>query len=175
MKAVYGVFTAIFLRSIFIFSVYAEDFRVQPQGVLEVSLEGAESLSLPYNGSALIALGEDRRFFRGIELELSAPADWLPYRGSLAVSLYSDLVRLSAGGEDAGGLAGIAAGQILDLRGNRFFYDPLPGKLQTVYQIPLRPGHGLRNSPYAQVLSAQVPPSSFPILFRLSPAIKGIG
>jgi hypothetical protein len=175
MKAVYGVFIAIFLRFILIASICAEDLRIQPQGILEVSQEGAVSLSIPYNGSALITLGEDRRFFRGVEVELDAPAEWLSYRGSLAVSLYSDLGRLSAGGEEDAGLAGIAAGQVLDLRGNRIFYDPLPGKLQTVYQIPLRPGHGLRSSPYVLVLPAQAPLSSFPILFRLSPAIKGIG
>jgi hypothetical protein len=174
MKAVYGVFAAIFLRFIFISPLYAEDFRVQPQGLLEVSPEGA-ALSIPYNGSVLITLGEDRRFFRGIEVELDAPAGWLSYRGSLAVSLYSELESLPAGeGEDTG-LAGFAAGQVLDLRGNKFFSDPLPGKLQTVYQIPLRPGHGLRSSPYVLVPSVLAPPSAFPILFRLSPVIKGIG
>jgi hypothetical protein len=172
MKAVYGVFVVIFLQFIFISPLYTEDFRVQPQGILELSQEGTGSLSIPYNGSVLITLGEDRRFFRGIEVELNAPAEWLSYRGSLAVSLYSELESLPAGaGEDTG----FAAGQVLDLRGNKFFYDPLPGKLQTVYQIPLRPGHGLRSSPYVLVPSAPVFPSSFPILFRLSPVIKGIG
>jgi hypothetical protein len=174
MKAVYGVFVAIFLRSVFIFSVYAEEFRVQPRGILEISLEETPSLALPYNGSVLIFLGEGWRFFRGIELELTAPAEWLSYRGSLAVSLYSDLEPLSSG-KDAGGLAGIAADQVLDLRGSRLYYDPLPGKIQTVYQIPLRPGHGLRSSPYALVPSALAPPPSFPLLFRLFPAIKGVG
>jgi hypothetical protein len=173
MKTVHRVFVAISLCFLSIFPVHAEEFRVQPQGILELSLEETPSLIVPYNGSAIVSLGENWRFFRGIELELTAPAEWLSYRDSLAVSVYSDLGSLSAG--EAGIVGGFVADQVLDLRGNRFFYDPLPGKLQVVYQIPLRPGHGLKSSPYAMVSSSLVPPPSFPILFRLSPAIKGLG
>ncbi|MDR2745996.1 MAG: hypothetical protein LBB77_00990 [Treponema sp.] len=170
MKAVHSFFV-ISLCFFSISSVHAEEFRVQPQGILGLSLEGTPSLVIPYNGSAIVVLGEDWRFFRGVELELTAPAEWLSYRGSLAVSVYSELGLLPAGDI----VRGFVPGQVLDLRGNRFFYDPLPGKIQTVYQIPLRPGHGLKSSPYALVPSALVPSSSFPILFRLSPAIKGLG
>jgi hypothetical protein len=172
MKAVYRVLAFICCCSVF---AHAEEFRVQPQGLLELSLEEAPSLVIPYNGSVLIGLGENWRFFRGVELELTAPAEWLSYRGSLAVLAYSELGRLSAGEGSAGIAAGFVPGQVLDLTGNRFLYDPLPGKLQTVYRIPLRPGHGLKSSPYATVPSVLVPPPSFPILFRLSPAIKGLG
>jgi hypothetical protein len=171
MKAVYGAVTVIFLCFLSNF-VHAEEFRVQPQGILELSPEETPSLPIPYNGSVIIALGEGRRFFRGVELELTAPAEWLPYQGSLVVSVYSELGRLPAG---EGVTGGFVPGQVLDLRGNRFLYDPLPGKIHSVYQIPLRPGHGLKSSPYALVPSALVPPPSFPLLFRLSPAIKGIG
>jgi hypothetical protein len=172
MRAVYRVFAAAFLCFILISSIRAEDLRVQAQGILELSREETAALSMPYNGSAFITLGEDRRFFRGIELELDAPAEWLSYRDSLAVSLYSELEPLPGGGE---GDAGLAAGRVLDLRGRRFFYDALPGKLQTVYRIPLHPEHRFRSSPYALVSAVHVPLSSFPILFSLSPAIKGIG
>jgi hypothetical protein len=170
MRAVNRVFAAISLCFLSKFSVYADEFRVQPLGVLELSPEETSSLVIPYNGSVIIALGEDRRFFRGIELELTAPAGWLPHRGSLAVSAYSELERLPAGETGS-----FVPGQVLDFKGNRFFFDPLPGKIQTVYQIPLRPGHNLKSSPYVLVSSALVPPPSFPILFRLSPVIKGIG
>jgi hypothetical protein len=164
MKAVIRVFAAISVHFTLVSAAYAEEFRVQPQGALEVSQEG-KALVIPYNGSVIVSLGEDQRFFRGIELELTAPAEWLQYRGSLAVSVYSGLGGLPPGG---------VPGQVLDLTGTRFSYDLLPAKLQTVYQIPLRPGHGLRSSPYAQVLSL-VPAPSFPILFRLVPVVKGIG
>ncbi|MDR3174624.1 MAG: hypothetical protein LBU19_10270 [Treponema sp.] len=166
------VFVAILLCFLSI-PVHTEEFRVQPRGILELSLEETSSLVIPYNGSAIITLGEDWRFFRGIELELTAPAEWLPYQGSLAVSVYSELGRLPAGEISITGA--FVPGQVLDLRGNRFLYNPLPGKIQTVYQIPLRPGHGLRSSPYVLVPPVLVPPPSFPILFHLSPAIKGLG
>ncbi|MDR0643265.1 MAG: hypothetical protein LBG07_12510 [Treponema sp.] len=172
MKAAYRVFVVISLCFLSVLPVRAEEFRVQPQGLLELSLEETPSLNLPYNGSVIVSLGENWRFFRGIELELTAPAEWLPYQGSLAVLAYSDLRPLSAGEADVTG--GFVPGQVLDLKGNRFFHDPLPGKLRAVYQIPLRPGHGLKSNPYAMVSSSLVPPPSFPILFRLSPAIKGL-
>jgi hypothetical protein len=166
-KTALRVFFIISLRFIFIIPLYAEEFRVQPGGVLEVSQEETAAVSLPYNGSALIYLGEDWRFFRGIELELSAPAEWLSHRGSLAAAAYADLEPRQA--------ARFTPGEILDLSGTRFYYEPLPGKLQTVYQIPLYEGHGMRSGPYALVPPGHVAPPSFPILFRLSPAIKGIG
>ncbi|MDR0399588.1 MAG: hypothetical protein LBH51_01420 [Treponema sp.] len=160
----------------FIFPLYAEELRVQPQGVLRVSGERAESLPLSYHGAVLISLGEDRRFFRGVEIEVAAPGGWLSHRGSLAVSAYANLELLSGPAAGPGGIAeSFLPGQILDLRGTMFFREPLPGKIQTVYQIPLRPAHGMKTNPYTQVLSVHVPPSSFPILFRLAPAVKGIG
>jgi hypothetical protein len=114
----------------------------------------------------LIFLGEDHRFFRGIEVELNAPPGWLSYRGSLAAASYADLEPRPTGPRETGAT--------MDIAGRRILYDPLPGKLQIVYQIPLRPGHGMRSSPYATVLPS-VPPASFPLIFRLLPVIKGIG
>jgi hypothetical protein len=176
MKPAWRAFVVVFF-ALFSFPLsHAEEFRVQPQGILAVSGEEAASLSLPYNGSVLITLGEDWRFFRGIEVELAAPAGWLSHRGSLAVSAYSELELLPGAESGPGGIAAdFAPGRVLDLRGTRFFYEPLPGKIQTVYRIPLRPAHGMRTSPYVQVLPAPALPSSFPVLFRLSPAVKGIG
>ncbi|MDR1108604.1 MAG: hypothetical protein LBL19_06170 [Spirochaetaceae bacterium] len=169
MKAVVRAFVVISVYFTLASAGYAEEFRVQPQGTLEVSREGT-ALIIPYNGSVIVSLGEDQRFFRGIEIELTAPAEWLQFRGSLAVPVYSGLEALPPAGPDGT----FVPGQVLDLTGTRFFYDLLPAKLQIAYQIPLRPGHGLRSSPYAQVLSL-VPAPSFPILFRLTPVVKGIG
>jgi hypothetical protein len=130
---------------------------------VKVSLDGRESVSLPlnYNGSALVSLGEETRFFRGLEFELQAPQPWLFYQGSLAMAVYADLDRVPSTG-------------VADLSGRRVAFEPLPGKLQMVYQIPLRSGHGLRNSPYVSVPAGITLPSSFPILFRIMPVIKGL-
>jgi hypothetical protein len=141
----------------------AEPLRVLVAGSLEAALDnsGRASLSLGYNGSALILLGEDIRFFKGVELELSAPQNWLSWQGSLAMALYSDLDRVPPPGA-------------ADLQGKRIAFELLPNKIQTVYQIPLRQGHGLRTSPYVTVPVGIVPPSSFPLLFRIQPVIKGL-
>jgi hypothetical protein len=141
----------------------AESFRALMTGSLELTVDSPEgaSLSLPSNGSALIRLGRGSRFFRGVELELSAPQAWLAHRGSLAMELYAELDRAPSPG-------------INDLEGRRIVFEPLPNRIKMVYQIPVRRTHGLRTSPYVTVIGSTVLPTSFPILFKLLPIIKGI-
>jgi hypothetical protein len=105
-------------------------------------------------------LGGEARFFRGVELELSAPQHWIPYQGSLAVAAYNELNQIPKTG-------------VADVKARGFLNEPLPAKLQTVYQIPLRQGHNMRSSPYAKVLPV-VSPESFPIVFRIMPIVKGL-
>ena len=145
------------------FRIQAESFRTLVEGSIEVSLDrpGESSVALGINSSALINLGPEARFFKGIELELSAPQAWLSYRGSLTMAVYNGLGSLPTAG-------------IADLEGSRIAFEPLPGKLQIVYQIPLRPSHGLRTTPYATVPAGVTPAASFPILFRLIPVVKGM-
>jgi hypothetical protein len=141
----------------------AESLRVLVAGNLEISLDkpAATAVPLGYNGSAVLSLTGDTRFFRGIELELSAPRAWLANQGSLAAAIYADLDKAPPKG-------------VADINGSRILFEPIPNKLQTVYQIPLRPNHGLRTTPYATVLSAVIPPESYPLLFRIMPVIKGL-
>ncbi|GHV81182.1 hypothetical protein AGMMS49944_29730 [Spirochaetia bacterium] len=79
----------------------AEPLRVANAGNLLVSqaLPEGDSISLSYTGSAVISLGGDIRFFRGIELEFSLPQTYLPHRGSLALVLYGDLDKTPEPGE----------------------------------------------------------------------------
>jgi hypothetical protein len=142
--------------------VIAESFRSLLEGSLELSADNPEgsSLAISYNGSALIHLGRGVRFMRGIELELSAPQAWLSNRGSLAMLIYADLDRQPSPG-------------INDLEGRRAAFEPLPNKINIIYQVPVRRSHGLRTTPYATVF-AEIAPAAFPILFRLMPIIKGL-
>jgi hypothetical protein len=141
----------------------AEPLRVIIRGNLLVSLENTAKISLPlgYNSSALVSLGEDTRFFKGIELELGAPSAWLSYQGSLAIAMYSNLDHIPEAG-------------IADLDAKRIVFEPLPAKIQSVYQIPLRKNHDLRNSPYVSVPAGVIPAASFPLLIRLMPVLKGM-
>ena len=141
----------------------AESFRALVSGSIELSAENPDgaSVELPYNGSVLIRLGRGARFFRGVELEFSAPQVWLRHRGSLAMILYADIDRVPSPG-------------ITDLSGRRIAYVPLPSRIRSVYQIPVRTAHGLRSGPYATVLAEVTLPSSFPVIFRLMPIDKGV-
>jgi hypothetical protein len=141
----------------------AESLRVLVAGSLEINRENPSGAAVPlgYNGSAVLRLGGDARFFRGIELELSAPRGWLANQGSLAAAVYADL-------------DGVPPAGIADINGRRILFEPLPNKLQIVYQIPLRPNHGLRTTPYVTVPPAPVLSESYPLLFRITPVIKGL-
>jgi hypothetical protein len=153
----------LFFLFCFIFELKAESLRVLIAGNLDISLEnpGGSSLPLSYVSSAIITLGEDVRFFRGIELELTVPQTYLPHRGSLAIVLYQELSSVPAQGA-------------ADVEGRQVSFEPLPNKIQTIYQIPLRFPHNLKTSPYASVPTDPIPPSAFPIMVRLMPVIKGL-
>jgi hypothetical protein len=160
VKIRYSIVTFLFFLSI---QTQAEPVRVLVAGTLEMSVDKPAGASIPlgYNGSAVLSLAGDTRFFRGIELELSAPRAWLANQGSLAVAVYAELDRIPPKG-------------VADINGRRILFEPIPNKLQTVYQIPLRPNHGLRTSPYVTVLPAVILPESYPLLFRIMPVIKGL-
>jgi hypothetical protein len=141
----------------------AEPLRVVNAGNLLVSLDKpeGESFGLSYADSAVISLGEDIRFFQGIELEFTLPQTYLPHRGSLALVLYGDLDRMPEPG-------------VTDLSARQLFIEPIPNKLQVIYQIPIRSGHGLRPSPYVSLPVGIVEPPVFPLLFRVMPVDKGL-
>lgn len=144
------------------FKVYPESVRVIVAGQLEVAVDKPGSaVSVNYNNSVIINLGNDTRFIKGVELELSAPQHWLSYRGSLAMAMYADLDKHPPKG-------------VTDLNARRIAFEPLPAKIKIVYQIPIRASHGLRSTPYVTVPTGVTPPASFPILFHIMPIIKGL-
>jgi hypothetical protein len=159
-RLIFVFITCVYLSPV---PAWAESFRALVAGTLELSSSNPEgaSANMGSNGSVLITLGKDTRFLRGVELELTAPQGWLAYRGSLAMLVYADLDHQPSRG-------------VNDLEGRRVAFDPLPNKVKTVYQIPVRSQHGMRTSPYAVVLQSTVLPPSFPILFRLMAIVKGL-
>lgn len=141
----------------------AETFRTIVAEKLSVSAAKPEgsSVSLSYIDSAVISIEGDKRFLRGIELDLRVPQQYLKYRGSMAVAFYAPLKPVPAEG-------------VADLNAERIGFEPLPNKLQTVFHLPVQKNHGLKPSPYVSIPTPLVPASSFPILFRLMPVIKGL-
>jgi hypothetical protein len=143
-------------------TLYAEKIRALVKDRIEVNsdMPAGVSVSLAYNDSVLIFLQQDVRFIRGVELEFTAPQTWLPHHGSLAFGLYSNL--------DSAPSTNPA-----EVECTPVLVDPIPDKIRTVYQVPLRAQHGLRGTPYLTLLKSPVQPESFPLLFRLTPMMKG--
>jgi hypothetical protein len=109
----------------------------------------------------VIVLDREIRFFRGIELEFTMPQAYLPHRGSLALAFYADLNKTPEPG-------------VTDLEARQIRIEPIPNKIQIVYQIPIRSDHRLRDSPYVTLPVGIMPPESFPLLVRIMPVIKGL-
>ncbi len=141
----------------------AETFRTTLKGSIEVSPHKPEgkSLTLTYIDSVAITLTQDAAFLRGIELELKVPQIYLKYRSSVGLSIYK-------------GNKEIVKPGVIDFDLERLAFEIIPGKLQAVYQIPLRQGHGLKTSPYVTVPTGIIQPQSFPLVLRLMPLIKGL-
>ena len=141
----------------------AEPLRVIIAGNAEVSLDRPEgvSLSLSYLDSALISFRGDTRFFRGVQLDLTAPPGFLTFRNTMASVFYNNL-------------RGNLATGIADIEGQQLSFEPMPNRIQNTWQIPIRNDHGLRSSPYVIIPTGVIQPDTFPILFRLMPVIKGI-
>ncbi|MDR2729604.1 MAG: hypothetical protein LBB81_01740 [Treponema sp.] len=142
--------------------IFPESFRTVINGSLDVSADNisGSGVNLGINNSVLINLNNDTRFFKGIEIEITAPQAWLSYTGSLVVAAYNNLKDPVSSG-------------IADIDGSRIAFEPLPGKIRTVYQIPIRQSHGLRTTPYITVPTGVIRPASFPVLFRFMLVVKG--
>ena len=143
--------------------VQGESIRAVIAGVQRVSLSYQEGTTIPlsYISSSVILIEGDTRFLRGVQLELTAPQAFIPHQGSLAVAIYDELSIVPGPG-------------VRDLECRQIVLDTLPAKIQNIYQIPLKEGHGLRTTPYVTVLTGVQNPSSFPILFRLIPIIRTV-
>lgn len=144
-------------------SAAAETFRTIVGGRLSVSADRTDSAVLPltYIDSALIDLAGDKRFLKGVELELRIPQPFMKYRGSIALAFYAPLKPIPAEG-------------VADISADRLGFELIPNKLQAVYHIPVRRNHGLKASPYVSMPTSIIPVTSFPLLVRLMPVIKGL-
>jgi len=140
----------------------AESFRTVVSGLIEVSAGQADTvIPIGINSAVIINLGADTRFLRGVEIEISAPQSWLPYRGSLVMMMYSKINPQTADG-------------VTDMDGSRIAFEPLPSRLRIIYHVPIRQQHGLRTTTSVTVPASIVQPASFPVIFRLMQVSKGL-
>uniref|UniRef100_A0A7C3E7L7 PEGA domain-containing protein n=1 Tax=Gracilinema caldarium TaxID=215591 RepID=A0A7C3E7L7_9SPIR len=141
----------------------AEPFRTTLKGTIEVSPLRPEgkTLTLTYIDAVAVTLTPDSAFLKGIELEFKVPQIYLKYRSSVGMSLYN-------------GIKDIPKPGVVDFQLDRLAFEIIPAKLQAVYQIPLRSGHGLKTSPYVTVPTGIIQPQAFPLVIRLMPLIKGL-
>jgi hypothetical protein len=141
----------------------AQPFRTFVEGSIEINADkpAGGSFTVGINSSVLLTLAGDTRFIRGVEIEINAPQTWLQYRGSLVMVVYNSINPQTASG-------------IADINGTQTALEPLPARLQILFQLPIRQSHGLRTTTSVIVPGNIALPSTFPVLFRIMPVIKGL-
>jgi hypothetical protein len=144
------------------FHLQAESFRTIVEGVVEISPSSVNNpIPIRINSAVIINLGAETRFLKGIEIEISASQEWLPYRGSVVMMMYNNINPQTVEG-------------IADMDGSRIAFEPLPPRLRIIYHIPIRQQHGLRTTTSVTVPTGIIQPASFPVMFRLMQVSKGL-
>lgn len=141
-------------------ALYAENIRADIVDVSELTREKPVAFTLGFNDSAALIPEKDTRFFRGVEIEITAPQVWLAHHGGLAVVLYAGANKPPSKGRN-------------ELEVTQVRSDVIAGRIQTVYQIPVRKNHNLRDTPYGTVLPV-IAPQDFPLIIRIMPITKDL-
>jgi len=151
------------LLPVLFLNAQTETFRTIVDGTAEITLDRQQEtvIVMGINSSVIINIGPEARFLRGIEIEITAPQNWLQYRGSLVMSMYNNINPQSASG-------------IADITGSRIAFEALPSRLRNIYHVPIRTQHGLRTTTTVTMLSSVILPSTFPVMFRLMQVSKGL-
>lgn len=140
----------------------AEDFRVQVIDAVEVDPafpEGSRS-NLGYADGMGISIPADRSFLAGVEIEVRIPAAAQSRPDSFLCDVYASV--RPAPSTDAVAYAG-----------RRIHRQVLPARVSQVLHLPIGKDSGLKAGPYATLLEP-LDASSFPLVFRIFPAMKGL-
>ncbi|MEI6875592.1 MAG: hypothetical protein WCL50_10755 [Spirochaetota bacterium] len=140
----------------------AEELRtlVASSVTLPLDSQGLQ-LSLAYNEAIAVTWPKDALFVQGIEIELRYPQAALAFPGAIAWEIWRRIDPLPEKTRYA-------------YSGDRIVNHVLPARAGFVIQIPTRGDHGLRSTPFAELIPTIVEAKDFPFLFRLFPIAKGI-
>lgn len=103
----------------------------------------------------------ENRFTEGIELSFTLPGEFIQYRDSFAVTIYSDLNRYPSS-------------EIYSYTGRKIFFAVLPAVKKMYIDIPVRQDLKAASSFGTYVLDTVIKKDSFPLLIKIEPVMKGI-
>lgn len=139
-----------------------QNLRTAVAGVVRIDPAAPEGagIALRYNEAVGIMLPDNPLFIEGIEIELRIPRQFQGAESSVAWTLYG-AVRPDPGA----GFDYVAETVVSQL---------LPSRVSMVLRIPLVQNHGMRSSPFYTLIPSVQGPGKYPLLFKLSPAGKGL-
>ena len=141
----------------------AEELRALVAGVAIISPDNAEGafFALGFDQSVAVLLPKDSPFVQGMEIEIQSPPVVIAAPGGFAYELWR---RIDPSPDK----------KRFAYRGERIIMQPLPARAGFAIQIPVRPDHSIKPSPYATLIPAIVEQKDFPFLFKLVPISKGV-
>lgn len=139
-----------------------QNLRTAVAGVVRLDPAAPEGvgIALRYNEAVGILLPEKPLFIEGVEIELRIPRQFQGAESSVAWSLYAGVRPEPGPGFDY--VVETIVSQLL------------PSRVSMVLRIPLVQNHGIRSSPFYTLIPSVQGPGKYPLLFKLSPAGKGL-
>lgn len=139
-----------------------QSLRTAVAGVVRIDPAAPDGagVSLRYNEAVGILLPEKPLFIEGLEIELRIPRQFQGAESSVAWSLY--------------GAVRPEPGPGFDYAAETIVSQLLPSRVSMVLRIPLVQGHGMRSNPFYTLIPSVQGPGKYPLLFKLSPAGKGL-
>ncbi len=146
-----------------IFSItclYGDSIRGNSTSVIKSGREPGEEITFRMNDLVAIDM-EDNRFIEGIELIFSLPGEFIQYRDSFALTIYSDINTYPEKNRTS-------------YYGKKIFFTPLPPVTKMYVDIPVK-AMPQEKPPFGTfILKKKVPESSFPLIIKIEPVMKGI-
>ncbi len=140
--------------------LYGGSIRGNSTSVIKTGMEPGEEITFRMNDLVAVDL-EDNRFIEGIELIFSLPGEFIQYRDSFALTIYSDINTYPVENRTS-------------YYGKKIFFTPLPPVTKMYVDIPVKAVPREKSSFGTFILKDKIPESSFPLIIKIEPVMKGI-
>lgn len=161
-KRFVAVFSLFIVCSFQVNFLLAESFRTRKTHIAQIqATTETQKVQMGFNDVLAIKIPQDKRFLKGIELEMKIPEEMLSFPQCEAFSFYKDITPEPSE-------------EIIDYKGNRILIDSIPSRLSMVLQIPFEEEHTIPETPYAKMLPKSVIAQDQNAFMRLQPIMKGL-
>lgn len=153
------IFTILFF-TVFCSFLFGISIRGNSTRIISAGLTERDEIQFYLNDLVVIDLN-DNPFIEGLEFTITLPVEYINYRNSFAVTVYTDLTSRP----DI---------SIKRYTGKKVFFDVLPPVRKMYLDIPIRKLFSGSVSPGTYSMKEKISPERFPVVVKIEPVMKGI-